>query len=126
MLIVGLVVNNIQRQFPIYWWTPLDLRQAKIEDEETVPDARGGIERKESEREQRYEQVGDTIEVSGARVVLPGDMDLTREEVGVLHGLRERLRKRVDVERQGKQVDMTESESRRSSTGATMVSSSAS
>ncbi|KAF2747768.1 hypothetical protein M011DRAFT_38616 [Sporormia fimetaria CBS 119925] len=26
MVLVGLVVNNIQRQFPVYWWTPVDIR----------------------------------------------------------------------------------------------------
>ncbi|PSN71087.1 hypothetical protein BS50DRAFT_463924, partial [Corynespora cassiicola Philippines] len=52
MLIVGLVINNIQRQFPMYWWTPLDLRVSKMEDVETRPDARGGLEKKRTEEEQ--------------------------------------------------------------------------
>jgi CBS-domain-containing membrane protein len=28
MLCCALVVNNIQRQFPMYWWTPVDLKEA--------------------------------------------------------------------------------------------------
>jgi hypothetical protein len=29
MCAVALLVNNIERQFPIYWWTPVDLRQKR-------------------------------------------------------------------------------------------------
>ncbi len=29
MLVVALIINNIQRRFPVYWWTPEDLRQKK-------------------------------------------------------------------------------------------------
>jgi CBS-domain-containing membrane protein len=118
MLIVGLPINNIQRQFPMYWWTPLDVRKAKIEDEETVPDARGGIERKETEEEQHYDQQGERIQINGAEVILPDDFSLNTEETKVLERLRERLRKRVDMEREeGKNGE----DSGRSSTEFTMV-----
>ncbi|KAH6688457.1 HPP family protein [Plectosphaerella plurivora] len=30
MLVVALIVNNIQRQFPMYWWTPEDLRATTL------------------------------------------------------------------------------------------------
>ncbi|XP_014553738.1 hypothetical protein COCVIDRAFT_106836 [Bipolaris victoriae FI3] len=99
MVIVGLIINNIQRQFPVYWWTPLDVRKAKVEDEEVVPDARGGIERKKTIEEQHYDQDGDRIEINGAEVILPDDMSLNAEETAVLERLRERLRKRTDSER---------------------------
>jgi hypothetical protein len=98
MLIVGLVINNIQRQFPVYWWTPLDVRKARVKDEECVPDARGGIEPKKSTEEQHYDQDEDRIEINGAEVILPDDMSLSAEEAAVLARLRERLRKRVDTE----------------------------
>lgn len=29
MLAVALLVNNVERRFPMYWWTPEDLRQTK-------------------------------------------------------------------------------------------------
>lgn len=118
MLIVGLVINNIQRQFPMYWWTPLDVRKAKIEDEETVPDARGGIEKKETQEEQRYDQDGDRIEITGAGVRLPDDLSLDQEETKVLERLRERLRRKVDEEMETKSDG---EDSGRSSTEFTMV-----
>ncbi|KAH3940577.1 hypothetical protein HBH53_213640 [Parastagonospora nodorum] len=97
MVIVGLVVNNIQRQFPMYWWTPLDLRKAKKEDEETMPDARGGVEKKESEAEQTYGRDNERIHITGAAVLLPEDLSMNAEETEVLERLSERLRKRVDA-----------------------------
>ena len=124
MLIVGLAINNIQRQFPVYWWTPLDLRRAKKEDEETVPDARGGLERRETTEEQRYNQEGETIEINGAEVILPDDLSLNKEEAHVLEKLRRRLRKRVDVRDglgDGKDREKADVGSGRSSTDFTMV-----
>lgn len=124
MLIVGLVVNNIQRQFPVYWWTPLDIRRARREDEETVPDARGGLERKESEVQQKYDQDDEQIKITGAEVILPDDLSLNKEEAEVLEKLRRRLKSRVDerdgVKGEGKDLD-TESSSGRSSTECTVV-----
>lgn len=116
MVAVGLVINNIQRQFPIYWWTPLDLRKAKVEDEETVPDARGGVKRKESRLQQRYDQDDEKIRITGAEVLLPEAMSLNAEETKVLERLRERLRRRVDE----KDMD-TDSRSERSSAEFTVV-----
>ena len=121
MLAVGLVINNIQRQFPVYWWTPLDVRKANAKDEETVPDARGGIEPKKSLEEQRYDQDRDRIEINGAKVILPDDLSLNAEETKLLERLRERLRKRVDAEREERGTEKEEMESGKSSTEFTMV-----
>jgi CBS-domain-containing membrane protein len=121
MLIVGLVINNIQRQFPMYWWTPMDLKKAKREDEETVPDARGGVERKEAEEEQKYDQKNERIQITGAEVFLPEDLSLNAEETKVLERLRQRLRKRVDERDNEKELERTDSSSERSSTEFTMV-----
>jgi hypothetical protein len=119
MLAVGLVINNIQRQFPVYWWTPLDVRKARVEDEETVPDARGGIEPKKSLEQQRYNREEDRIEINGAEVMLPDNLSFSLEEMKVLERLRERLRKRVDAEREG--AEEKETDSGKSSTEFTVV-----
>jgi len=97
MVIVGLAVNNIQRQFPMYWWTPLDLKRANKDNEETMPDARGGVERKESEAEQVYGRDDERIHITGAAVLLPEDLSLNAEESELLESLSERLRKREDA-----------------------------
>ncbi|KAF3049398.1 DNA repair protein rad16 [Didymella keratinophila] len=121
MIVVGLFLNNIQRQFPVYWWTPLDIRRAKKEDIETVPNGRGGLERKETEEEQTYDQPYEKIEITGAEVILPEALSLNKDEAELLERLRERLRKRVDAEREGKRFDDTDSSSGKSSADFTMV-----
>jgi CBS-domain-containing membrane protein len=121
MLIVGLFINNIQRQFPIYWWTPLDIRKARKQDIETVPDARGGVERRETEEEQKHDQQYEKIEITGAEVILPETLSLNKDEAELLERLRERLRKRVDAELEGKKLDDVSSSSARSSTEFTRV-----
>ncbi|KAF2993980.1 DNA repair protein rad16 [Curvularia kusanoi] len=118
MIAVGLIINNIQRQFPIYWWTPLDLRRAKRQDLETVPDGRGAVERRETEEEQKYDQSYEKIEITGAEVTLPPTLSLNKEEAELLERLRLRLRKSVDKE---VDFDETDSESSKSSAEFTMV-----
>jgi CBS-domain-containing membrane protein len=105
MVVVGLVINNIQRQFPIYWWTPLDLKKAKKQDEETVPD-------------------GERIQITGAEVLLPEDLSLNAEETMMLESLRERLKRKVDGranEGGVKDMSSTDPSSERSSTECTVV-----
>lgn len=121
MIIVGLLLNNIQRQFPVYWWTPLDIRRAKKEDIETVPNGRGGLERRETEEQQTYDQPYEKIEISGAEIILPEALSLNKDETELLEGLRERLRRRVDAERERKSFDDVNSNSEKSSTDLTMV-----
>lgn len=105
----------------MYWWTPLDVRKAKIRDEEVVPDADGGIEEKNSE-EQEYEKEGQQIVINGAEVILPDDLSLNAEEIKVLQRLRDRLQKRVGVETREGNLEK-EDESSRSSAEFTVVSS---
>lgn len=122
MIIVGLLLNNIQRQFPVYWWTPLDIKRARKEDIETVPSGRGGLERRETEEEQRYDQPNDKIEITGAGVILPEALSLNKDEAELLERLRERLKRRVDAEREEKNLnDDTDLSSRQSSADFTMV-----
>lgn len=123
MLFVALAINNIQRQFPMYWWTAMDVRKAKREDEETIPNGRGGVERKQSELEQRYDQFNERIQITGAEVLLPEDLSLNAEETRVLETLKHRLRKRVDTDREQGGLRAVESTSLRSSTEMTVVQS---
>jgi hypothetical protein len=118
MVTVGLLINNIQRQFPMYWWTPLDISRAKRQDLETMPDGRGAVERKESQQEQEYDQPYEKIEITGAEVSLPTTLSLNDEEAELLERLRDRLRKRLDKD---EGFDNTESTSGRSSAESTIV-----
>jgi hypothetical protein len=119
MIVVGLLINNIQRQFPMYWWAPLDISRAKRQDFETMPDGRDAVERKKSQQEQRYDQPYEKIEITGAEVRLPTTLSLNNEEVELLERLRDRLKKRLDEE---EDFDNTGSISGRSSAEFTIVS----
>lgn len=119
MLLVGLVINNIQRQFPVYWWTPINLSIGKREDIFTMPDGNGGLERRKTGESSSEEDGGSSgtasdsdldektangdgddqcrgINISAFDIRLPEDMSLNQEEVRMLENLRERLRKRED------------------------------
>ncbi|KAH6622119.1 HPP family-domain-containing protein [Boeremia exigua] len=114
MVLIGLVINNIQRQFPVYWWTPLDLKRARKQDIETLPNARGGLERRKSEKEQRYDQPFGKIEITGAGVTLPEALSLNKDEAELLERLRVRLSGKVDTERGTKDLDEMEPSSGKS------------
>ncbi|KAF2657449.1 hypothetical protein K491DRAFT_703468 [Lophiostoma macrostomum CBS 122681] len=94
MLAVALILNNIQRQFPVYWWTALDLREARKQIPEEIPDAEGGLEKKMTEEE--IEAKALEIQISAFNISLPEDVSLNLQEVEVLESLRDRLRKRHD------------------------------
>jgi hypothetical protein len=108
MLFVGLAVNNVQRRFPVYWWTPAEVgrnMQKKKGDEEE-----GGDENEKKEQGSEDEKDSSrAISISAHGVTLPEDLALDREEAKVLGRLRDRLRK--------------EGSSARSSADMTMVSS---
>ncbi|KAL6706720.1 DNA repair protein rad16 [Coniothyrium glycines] len=120
MLLVGLVINNIQRQFPMYWWTPLHVGKPEVRDEETLPEGQGGLERrKESEHKQHCDQDVEKIEIRGTEVILPDKLSLNEEEAKVLESLKERLRNRAVAGRERK----VRSDSGRSSAECTVVAS---
>ena len=119
MLLVGLVINNIQRQFPMYWWTPMKLERAKQLDLETVPDGRGGVEKNEAE-EDKDDQGEERVEITGAKVVVPESLSLNKEEVELLERLQDRLRKRADAAQEGNKLGTTDSSNSRSSVELTI------
>lgn len=92
MLIVGLVVNNIQRQFPMYWWTPLSPREMRGHDVEVGAESTGGSEQNSSNlMEDKEQQI--TISVLG--VTLPEALSLNGEEAELLERLRSRLERKI-------------------------------
>ena len=90
MLLVSLVTNNIQRQFPTYWWTPVDLRNKNIATHDFVPDARGSIQPMEPDLNLHIVSCG-RISITSKGVDLPKDFSLNLEEAQVLERLMERL-----------------------------------
>jgi CBS-domain-containing membrane protein len=82
MLVVACVVNNIQRQFPLYWWTEHDL--SVVRPGSTDVDKRAGVlQSEDSER---------AIRVTEHEIIVPDSVTLTDYEKGILEALKARLR----------------------------------
>lgn len=88
MMVVAVVINNIQRTFPQYWWTPEDLskkKPAKLD-----ADVEGQLSKcslAQVEGSVNQEQVV----ITRGRVVVPDQLYLTPEEKSFLVELSDRL-----------------------------------
>jgi hypothetical protein len=92
MLGCALVVNNIQRQFPMFWWTPRDVGRKR-----SSPDIEKTSEVPQESRGRRISRaVGllreNSIVITPDHVVIPDGFTLGLEEKGILEVLRDRLR----------------------------------
>lgn len=92
MLAVACIINNIQRQFPVYWWTPADLtrpKQSHIEEqkggsEDNVMDGRSSWSEHVSGKRSQ-------IMINNESITLPDWISLEAEEKAVLEILRSKL-----------------------------------
>lgn len=102
MLAVALVVNNLERRFPMYWWTPLDLRPgvAKPDDEERTVVGGGSSQRTVASDGPKELATGPDHDVGAGdakvvirrgQVTVPGHMSLTHEEMRLLESMSYRL-----------------------------------
>ena len=90
MLLCALLINNIQRQFPAFWWTPRDVGKQTEKD----------IEAPNTEKETLEEllvRIGpvserDTVIITPGHIIVPEGFELGHEERGILEILRDRLR----------------------------------
>jgi hypothetical protein len=83
MLAVACVINNIQRQFPVYWWTAANLTKPAESDIEKV--------RPESRVEDIHGYANGRIVVERGRVLVPEWINLGVEERDLLDALRNRI-----------------------------------
>jgi len=75
MLLVALLVNNMQRTWPLYWWSPSPDHSANSSLD--LEKACSGV-----------------VEISEEKVKIPGWLKLEEEERALLENLRVRLRRR--------------------------------
>ncbi|KAK2052467.1 HPP family protein [Colletotrichum caudatum] len=97
MLVIALVINNVQRCFPQYWWSPGDLRACRapwkrrggnLESREDVASDRIEARSTGSESTVREESV---LIMRPGEVLIPKHMFITQEEKTFLEGLSNRL-----------------------------------
>jgi CBS-domain-containing membrane protein len=82
MLLIACVVNNIQRQFPSYWWTEHDLSLSRA----------GGADVEKEASVLHVEDSERAIRVTGREVIVPDSVNLSHEERAFLEALELRLR----------------------------------
>jgi hypothetical protein len=92
LIAVGCVLNNIQRQFPIYWWTPDNLNRKGKDDIERAPTEEGDNPGRSS-TETHVAGAGGRIVIDGERIVIPDWLPLEYEEREMLEILKTKLRK---------------------------------
>lgn len=85
LLAVGCVLNNIHRQFPLYWWTPDDLSRKDGADIERVPTVKGDAAGSDAASEGK-------IYVDANRIIIPDWLPLEYEEREMLEILRIKLK----------------------------------
>ena len=91
ILVTSLLVNNIQRQYPVYWWTPADFSKGrKGSDIEKV--SPGSQDSQESGPGYVEDAINMTIQVTPERIIVPDNFSLAPEEKNMLEAFRDRLR----------------------------------
>ncbi len=96
-LITSLLVNNIQRQYPIYWWTPAKVGRAcsegDIEKASTKTAVTSGSSNSLAKAVTLTESTyGHSIRIAADDIMVPDSFDLTGEERSMLEIIQDRLR----------------------------------
>ena len=89
-LILSLLINNIQRRYPTFWWTPADLSNGGTSDIEKLPSKHVDSEGTGSTHADPDHEYRIVISLDG--VFVPNRMQLAREEELILEVLRNRLK----------------------------------
>ena len=89
ILVTSLLLNNIQRQYPKYWWTPADVgRKKRPDDIEKQSSSKNSLDTKMQDVEEAEEPV---ITITKDGIAVPGCIYFSDEEMGILQVLHKRL-----------------------------------
>lgn len=91
MQVVALIVNNIQRQYPLYWWTSHHLARKQIQDEEKENIHRIAGSDVPSHYEESLTDVPRRIVLERGEIFVPDGVFLSAEEREVLEKISERI-----------------------------------
>lgn len=99
MLVVAILINNIQRTFPVYWWTPDELRKILTDPEKgddgsvkggTVEEMRTDDEGSGSGSEMSTHEKHEII-IRRGQLILPSHIFLMQEEIQLLEEIGNRI-----------------------------------
>jgi len=89
------VINNIQRTFPVYWWTAVNLRPSEQNNDDIEKAPENGDSSEKSRKKDNSEMDEDVISIERNNIVIPAWMELEYEERAILEVLRNRLNERL-------------------------------
>jgi HPP family len=93
LVAVGCITNNIQRQFPVYWWTAADLSRPNEDDIERQGKGDGkDVSAEESSYEKELEKARPNIMINDSHIVIPEWLSLDAEERSMLEVFRLKLK----------------------------------
>jgi hypothetical protein len=97
MIAVGLITNNVQRQYPMYWWTSIPLKSR-----EEIPgeEGRTTLQSTESSAETRVDDVekgGLAVIVSLQGVMVPEFIRLSYDQRAVLDELQMKIKEYYNI-----------------------------
>ena len=94
-LITSLLVNNIQRQYPTYWWTPVNVGKGSKEDDMEKAQT-NDIENLDTSSSKAVTLTdgtnGNSISVTADTIIVPDGLYVAQEERNMLEILQGRLR----------------------------------
>ncbi|KAK2734892.1 hypothetical protein FQN55_002461 [Onygenales sp. PD_40] len=93
ILATALLINNIQRRFPVYWWTPESLKPEPAEKDPEMSSSDDDRPPTESELKRQITEVTEefALTVHRGRVTVPDGLFLTAEELEFLDELSHRM-----------------------------------
>ncbi|PQE10097.1 HPP family protein [Rutstroemia sp. NJR-2017a BVV2] len=89
------VINNIQRTFPVYWWTAVNLRPSEQNKDDIEKAPENGDSSEKSRKKDNSKMDEDVISIGRNNIVVPAWMELEYEERAILEVLRNRLNERL-------------------------------
>ena len=94
MLIIAVLLNNVQRQYPNYWWTAEQLpRKRNVNDLEKVSSVESDETMRHDEDPAAYVSAQEGSVVVGAeKLLVPEGLRLTQKEMDVLSELQDRMK----------------------------------
>ncbi|KAG9661367.1 MFS general substrate transporter, partial [Aureobasidium melanogenum] len=93
MLTLACLINNVQRAYPVYWWTPENLRkETKVEDLEKVSSNNSQQVLSGQSMARTSNADPDSVVISPHHLYIPDSFDLDGDELAVLSRLQARLR----------------------------------
>lgn len=91
MVAVACVINNIQRRYPAYWWTPVALSRKREDDVERAKKEEPEVVSSSSSAKSLSEQPIQIV-IRRDEVIMPDNIWITTEEREVLETISHRLR----------------------------------